>query len=418
MKFFHIGDLHFGKMLHNMPLTETDQAFWTEQFLHAVDEYQVDAVVIAGDIYDRRVPPQEAMQLFDHLLCSLATRGKYVFVIPGNHDSAVRLSHVSSLLAQSRIYIAGQLQRSLLHVTVPDAGTDVTFWLMPYIFPRAVADRSVSDREEISSYDEAARTLLSMQEMDDSACNVLVAHQNVLAHGVRPEHSESETIIGGIGEIDFTAFDAFDYVALGHIHNAQKVGRESVRYCGCPLYYDFSEIDRSKDLTLVTIRSKEEISVEMVRIPLLHRLLRKEGTLEELLAEGDSIEEKDSYYVQCILKDRHVPPRAMEQLREVYGDSLVNVKREIVVTEGDSPCESAQNGALSMSLEDQFGRFFQEMQNELPDADQEELVRKILEQQARRSGDYVQKAGDVPKEDSEELLELLRRKSAGGRLKP
>ena len=220
MKFFHIGDLHFGKMLHNMPLTETDQAFWTEQFLHAVDEYQVDAVVIAGDIYDRRVPPQEAMQLFDHLLCSLATRGKYVFVIPGNHDSAVRLSHVSSLLAQSRIYIAGQLQRSLLHVTVPDAGTDVTFWLMPYIFPRAVADRSVSDREEISSYDEAARTLLSMQEMDDSACNVLVAHQNVLAHGVRPEHSESETIIGGIGEIDFTAFDAFEYVALGHIHKA------------------------------------------------------------------------------------------------------------------------------------------------------------------------------------------------------
>lgn len=412
MRFFHIGDLHFGKMLYNVPLTETDQAFWVDRFLEAVDEYGVDAVVIAGDIYDRRVPGAEAMSLFDRLLCALAKREKYVFVIPGNHDSAVRLSHVSSLLRTNRIYIAGQLERTLLHVTVPGGKDDpesVTFWLMPYIFPKAVGDKRVLDREDLSSYDEAARALLSAQEIDESACNVLVAHQNVLAHGVRPEHSESETVIGGIGEIEFSAFDAFDYVALGHIHNAQTVGRENVRYSGCPLYYDFSETGRSKDLTLVTVRSKKDVHVGRVPIPLLHHLLQKTGTLEELTREGLELKEKDSYYIQCILRDRHVPPRAMDQLREVYGDSLVNVKREVHAPDSHPADRSGESGAAILSLEEQFGRFYQEMQNELPDGTQEELVRRIVEQQARQGGDYVRKAGEVPEEDSQELLDLIRK---------
>lgn len=476
MKFFHISDLHFGKMLHNMPLTETDQAFWVERFLEAVDEYQPEAVVIAGDIYDRRVPPVEAVRLFDRLLTGLADRGKYIFVIPGNHDSAVRLSHVNELLKTHRIYIAGELSRELIHVTVPgcffgsmhsagsaadpmmseagsgpspgsvipdaasetssgsvisdvdsglfpdpvmsgvqtgtspeDSSPDVTFWLLPYLFPKAAADKRVLDREDLTSYDEAARALIDLQEINPDKVNVLVAHQNVLAHGVKPEHSESETIIGGIGEIDFTAFDVFDYVALGHIHNAQKVGRETVRYAGCPLYYDFSEIGRSKDLTMVTIHSKDEIRVERIRIPLLHGLLQKKGTLEELLSEGVGLKDRESWYIQCILQDKHVPPRAMEQLREVFGDSLVNVKREIrTEADADSPA-SSKDGSMSATpgLMEQFSQFYQEQMGELPDADQEAALMKILEQQTRRGGDYIQKISDIPEEDSQELLDLF-----------
>lgn len=421
MKFFHIADLHLGKMLHNVSLVGTDQAFWVEQFLQAADRFRPDAVVIAGDIYDRRVPGTDAMKLFDHMLTKLAGRGIYVFVIPGNHDSAVRVSHVNELLESHHIYIAGEPGKELMHVTVPilnhampeaasDTSHGVTFWLMPYLFPRAVADLGLLDEEAPSSYDEAVRAVLSAQEIDTDTCNVLVAHQNVLAHGMKPEHSESETIIGGIGEIDYTAFDAFDYVALGHIHNAQKMGRETVRYSGCPLYYDFSEMNRSKDLTLVTINSKTDISIEKVEIHLLHRLIQKSGTLEELLVQGVQLRDKDKYYIQCILTGKHVPPRALEQLREVYGDSLINVKRDTELS-GEQLAENASSGLkgqAALSLEEQFGAFFHDQMDELLDECQEALVRKIVEQQSRQGSDYVQKASDVPESDSQELIDILR----------
>lgn len=405
MKFFHLGDLHFGKTMNQISLLETDQSDWVDRFLEAVDERQPDAVVIAGDVYDRRIPPPEAMQLFDRLLTELAERGKYVFVIPGNHDSAIRLSHVSGLLTDHRIYIAGEPERELVHVTVP-GDPPVTFWLMPYIFPKLAADPRVLDRPELSTYDEAVRALLGVQEIDEGACNVLVAHQNVLANGTAPEHSESETVIGGVGEIDYTAFDAFDYVALGHIHNAQSVGRETVRYSGCPLYYDFSEIDRKKELTLVTVNAKDDIRVETVKIPLRHRLLQKSGTLEELLADGAVPEDKTAYYIRCILRDRHVPPRAMEQLREVYGET-VTVKRELQEIAAADAGPARPGTGTGLSMEEQFARFFQEQQNELPDGVQEGLLRRILDQQDRRSGDCWSDAKQVPEEDSQELLDYL-----------
>ena len=435
MKFFHIADLHLGKMLHHVPLTETDQAFWVERFLEAVDEHRPDAVVVAGDIYDRRVPPVEAVRLFDHFLTQLARRGVYVFLIPGNHDSAVRVAHVNELLSSHRIFIAGELQRELMHITVPgepgksaDAsvpvesgesgaasvsgkpgeGIDVTFWLLPYIFPKAVADSRVCGREDLSSYDEAARLLLSQQQIDTSSCNVLVAHQNVLAGGVKPQHSDSETIIGGIGEIEYTAFDAFDYVALGHIHHAQKVGRETVRYAGCPLYYDFSELGRCKDLTMVTIRSKDDIAIERIPITLQHQILQKTGTLSELLEEGAALRNKESYYIQCILQDAHIPPRALEQLREVYGDSLVNVKREIqsAASQSQTDGEGIPGSSGAPGLEEQFAAFYQDRMQELPDARQEAILHRILEQQSRHGTDYVQSVSEIPEEEIQELVEL------------
>lgn len=285
--------------------------------------------MIAGDIYNRKVPSLEAMRLFDHMITELSKRDKYVFVIPGNHDSAIRLSHVNELLAVHKIYISGEVRRDLVHVNVPSDDGNVVFWLMPYIFPKTVGDKDILNRPDIITYDAAARALLNVQSIDENSCNILVAHQNVPANGVSPEHSESETIIGGLGEIDYTAFKKFDYVALGHIHNAQKVGRETIRYSGCPLYYDFSEINRSKGLTMVTVHSKNEISVEEIDIPMMHSLLQVTGTLEELLKQGVSLENKEQYYIQCVLKDKHVPPHALEQLRETYGANLVNVKRDL-----------------------------------------------------------------------------------------
>ena len=406
MKFFHIGDLHFGKMFFNLSLTETDQTYWTERFLEAVDDYQPDAVVIAGDVYDRKIPSPEAMQLFDRLITGLAERGKYVFVIPGNHDSAIRLSHVSSLLKTHHIYIAGNVSREMQHITLGN----VTFWLMPYIFPKAVSDAAVLDRDDITSYEEAARALIEAQSIDTSQCNILVAHQNVLAAGTAPEHSESETIIGGLGEIDFSVFDPFDYVALGHIHNAQKIGRETVRYAGCPMYYDFSEINRNKDLTLVTVRSKSDIQVEKVEIKLRHQLLQLTGTLEELIDKGLHMQDKENYYIQCVLCDKSRPPHIMERLREVFGDNLVNVK---ILREENNPSfrmaetVNPSDHEAKQELDEQFLQFYQSLEHEVIDSEQEELIRRIMEQQERRSGEYYPDDKYVPESDSQELIDFL-----------
>lgn len=405
MKFFHVSDLHFGKIFFNIPLAETDQAYWAERFLEAADNYAVDAVVIAGDIYDRKVPSAEAMQLFDKLITGLAERGKYVFVTPGNHDSAIRLSHVSGLLKSHNIYISGDVSRELMHI---DLG-DVTFWLMPYIFPKAVSDKNVLDRPDISSYEDAAAALIQEQDIDASRCNILVAHQNVLASGVAPEHSDSETIIGGLGEIDYSVFEPFDYVALGHIHNAQKVGRETVRYAGCPMYYDFSEIGRSKALTLVTVNSKTDIKIEKIDIPLMHNIIQLTGTLEELIEKGLSMEDKDRYYIQCVLCDKHRPPHVIERLREVFGDNLVNVKvardentQTFPMAGGEDTHENVKKG-----LDEQFLEFFSSIENELPDSRQEEIIKRIIEQQERRSGEYYPEDKYVPESDSLELIDLL-----------
>ena len=405
MKFFHISDLHFGKLFFDISLTETDQKFWTKRFLEAVDKYEPDAVIIAGDIYDRKVPSAEAMHLFDTLITSLAERGKYVFVIPGNHDSAIRLSHVSRLLKTHNIYITGDVSREIQHITLGD----VTFWLMPYIFPKAVSDKSVLDRNDIASYEEAARALIEAQNIDTSKCNILAAHQNVLASGTAPEHSDSETIVGGLGEIDFTVFDKFDYVALGHIHNAQKVGRETVRYSGCPMYYDFSEINRSKALTLVTVDSKTDIKIEKIDIELKHTLLKLTGTLDDLIEKGIKMKDKDKYYIQCVICDKNRPPHVMERLRDVFGNTLVNVK--IARNENDRTLN--MTGAVNKEkivkpgIDEQFTEFYNFLENEFPDSEQEDLIRLITEQQERHSGEYYTDDKNIPEKDSQELIDFL-----------
>ena len=362
-------------------------------------------------MYDRRVPPPEAMELFDRLLTGLAERGKYVFVIPGNHDSAVRLSHVNRLLETRKVYIAGSLTRELMHITVPGTPCPVTFWLMPYLFPKLVSRKEVLDRPDLTTYDAAARALLEAQPLDPSACNVLIAHQNVLASGTAPEHSGSETFIGGLGEIDFSAFDRFDYAALGHIHNAQKIGRETVRYAGCPLYYDFSEIGRRKGVTVVDVNGKGDIAVSLLELPLLHEVRQVTGTLEELLETGRALEDAQHWHIRAQLKDR--VPGALEQLRAVYGRSLLQIQPADRIPGDRLPGADGAAGAdgenAASSVADLFDAFYQYRTGELPDEEQEKLIRKILELQERSGDDLAAVTGAVPEEETEELLDVLGR---------
>lgn len=404
MKFFHLGDLHFGKVVHNIAMVEEDQPFWVEKFLEAVDEKEPDAVVIAGDVYDRKVPSIEAVELFNSMLTELAKRDKYVFIIPGNHDSDIRLSFGNELLKDKKIFIAGKIKKEILHITVGNT----CFWLLPYVFPKIISSKEVLDCEDFGSYDLAVRALLNEQEIDPVCCNVLIAHQNVLANGKSPEHSDSETIIGGLGEIDSSAFEAFDYVALGHIHNAQPIGRETVRYAGCPLYYDFSEENRYKGLTLVNIESKEKISVERTDIPLLHSMKTISGTVDEIVEQGLAMENRQDFYFQAKIQDKNIPSHALERLKEVFGSSLINVKKDFAPDRSELLHSNLQYGEKEASMEELFLEFYQKQNDgELLDGIQEKMIARMIEQQSRDGADLPVDAKAIPEEDSKEVVEWI-----------
>lgn len=310
MKFLHLADLHFGKSIHGVSLLENyDQPFWVEQFLALVQKVQPDAVIIAGDVYDRSTPSADAVQLLDYMLTELSKLGLPVLMVAGNHDSGQRLAFASQLLSKQNLHIAGVLPRTkqLEHVTLKDKNGPVTFWLLPYVFPALVSQ--VMEDDTIRDYDTAVRRLLDIQEIDVTQRNVLVAHQNVIAGGVEVIRGGSESMVGGVGQIDFTAFKDFDYVALGHIHSSYHVGKETIRYAGSPLCYHFEETkQKAKGPILVNLGSKgTQVTTETCLIPALHPMREIKGNYEEI-RNTELARETTNEYIRIVLTDRRVTP--------------------------------------------------------------------------------------------------------------
>ena len=240
MKFFHLSDLHLGRRMYEFSLID-DQKFILEELLCLAAEEHPDAVVIAGDIYDRAVPSAEAVELFDSFLTELAGRRIPVLAIAGNHDSPERIAFGAGLMAPSGVHLSPVYNGRVEPVTLSDAYGEVRFYLLPFIKPANV--RRFYPDAVIESYTDALRCAVEHMDIAPSTRNVLVTHQFVTG-GVR---SESEDItVGGTDNVDAAVFDGFDYVALGHLHGAQSIGRETLRYSGTPLKYSFSEKDQEK----------------------------------------------------------------------------------------------------------------------------------------------------------------------------
>ena len=319
MRFLHLADLHLGKSLHGISLLESgDQADWVRRFLELSGELRPDAVLIAGDVYDRSAPSGDAVELLSELLTGLAEQGIPVLLTAGNHDSGQRLGFLKGLLGKQGVHIAGTLPKGgkLPCVTLEDAWGPVHFWLMPYVFP-ALAAQALED-ESIRDYDTAVRRLLQAQDMDLSERNVLIAHQNVTANGQEGMRGGSETMVGGLGEVDVSAFDGLSYVALGHIHAAYPVGRESVRYAGSPLCYHFNEIKQpAKGPVLVELGAPgEEPRISRLSIPALHPLREARGGWEEL-RETETARESRGEFLRIVLTDSRVTPEIGDFFREL-----------------------------------------------------------------------------------------------------
>ena len=293
MKFLHVSDLHIGKRVNGMSMVE-DQEHILAQILRSAVERGVDALVIAGDIYDKASPSAEAVTVFDAFLTHVAEAGIRVLAVPGNHDSAERIAYAQGLLAAQGVCFPPVFAGSACRVDLEDEYGAVAFWLLPFLKPGDVR-RFFAEREIGDDYGAALRAVIESCEVDRTQRNVAISHQLVVSGGLSPERSSDEIQLGGIDAVDFGVYDDFDYVALGHVHRQQRVGRETVRYSGSPLKYSFSEARYSKHALLVELGPKvpgDEVgacaSFELVDLAPLHDMREVRMALAELLALGQS----------------------------------------------------------------------------------------------------------------------------------
>lgn len=313
MKLIHLSDLHLGKRVSEFSMLE-DQRYILEEILRIIDGERPDAVLIAGDIYDKPVPPAEAVGLFDDFLVHLARRETQVFIISGNHDSPERIAFGARLMDRSGIHLSPVYDGHVEPVALEDEHGTVNIYMLPFLKPAHV--RRFFPEEEIDSYTDALRTAVRAMEIDPAARNVLVTHQFVTGAA----RCDSEDIsVGGTDNVDVTAFDGFDYVALGHIHNPQQVVRETVRYCGTPLKYSFSEAGHEKSVTVAELGEKGDISIRTAPLIPLRDMKELRGSYEDLTRR--SFYENTTWredYTHITLTDEEDIPDAVGKLRVIY----------------------------------------------------------------------------------------------------
>lgn len=321
MKILHLSDLHLGKNLHNEDLLE-DQKFWVEKTVDEIKKQLPDAVIIAGDVYDRGVPSKEAVQLFSHFLSDIRNINEKdipVLLCAGNHDGGERLEFARDLLSLSNVHIAGTVTKEMVKVPLNDKYGTVNFWIMPFVYPAAARVALEVDDTVIANIEDAVKELLKNQNIDFSQRNIIIAHQMVLNGGKEPDRSLSETAIGGVGGISSAVFDGFDYVALGHIHGAQKVGNDNIRYAGAPLCYHFSEAEQEKGLLFVELKEKNSpLEFETIKVPVLHRVRKTiTGKLDDIITNEKNSTATDEY-VRIELTDDTFDSDARKKLEAVF----------------------------------------------------------------------------------------------------
>lgn len=321
MKLLHLGDLHIGKSVNDYSMIE-DQKYILDQILAIAQERAVDGALIAGDVYDKSVPSEEAVRVFDYFLCQLAEQKISTFVISGNHDSDERLHFGSALFETNGIYISSKYEGSLAKRTLTDEYGKVNIYLLPFV--KASQVRHFWQEEKIESYDQAVRVVIEHADIDEQERNILVAHQFVAGKGAEPEFGGSENAavqnVGTVEMVGTECFAAFDYVALGHIHSPQRVGRDTIRYSGSPLKYSLSEIDNQKSVPIITVGKKGNVDVELIPLHPLRDMRHLRGRMEQILNRENIQCPED--YIYVTLTDEYTIPDAMADIRQYYPNTM------------------------------------------------------------------------------------------------
>ena len=313
MKLIHLSDLHLGKRVNEFSMLE-DQKDILQKIIKIIDEEQPDAVLIAGDVYDKSVPSAEAVELFDRFLVELANRKQETFIISGNHDSPERLSFANLLIDPTGIHLAQVYNGEVRPFSLMDENGIVDIYMLPFIKPATI--RRFFQEEEIVSYEDALRVAVEAMPVDETKRNILITHQFVT--GAATSDSE-ELSVGGTDQIGAEVFQAFDYVALGHLHRPQNVGTK-IRYCGTPLKYSFSEVNDRKSVTVAELKEKGDLSIREIPLVPLRDMKEIKGTYNELTLKEfyDKDPEMKESYLHITLTDEEDVPDAAAKLRVIY----------------------------------------------------------------------------------------------------
>lgn len=363
MKFIHLSDLHLGIRVNDFSMSE-DQRYILDRILDIIDSEAPDGIIIAGDIYDKSMPPAEAVAMFDDFISSIAERKIKTFIISGNHDSAERIAFGSRIMNAGGIYLSPVYNGDIKPVVMEDEYGSVNIYMLPFVRPSAV--RAFYPDDDTDSYSSAVGTAVKHMNADFSQRNIIITHQFVTG-AVR---SDSEDIsVGGTDNVSADIFADFDYTALGHIHKPQNIGSEKIRYCGTPLKYSFSEAKQDKSVTVIELGKKGDVNVRTVKLIPLRDMTELKGSYEELMKK--SFYEGTGYtedYVHITLTDENDIPDAVSKLRLVY-HRLMKMDYDNARTKKQSIIEG-MTSARETDPEKLFGEFF-ESQNNVPMNDEQ-----------------------------------------------
>ena len=421
MKVLHVSDLHIGKRVNGMSMLD-DQRYILRQILDIAEKHQVSVLLIAGDIYDKASPSAEAVTVFDAFLTDAVGVGLRVLAIPGNHDSAERIAYAQGLLEKQGVCLPPVYEGEVERVELVDEHGPVEFWLLPFLKPGDV--RRFFPNEEIGDdYSAALRAVLGACNIDQGKRNVVLSHQLVTAYGKAPDRADDEIKLGGMDNVDVSVYDAFDYVALGHVHRPQRVGRDTVRYSGSPLKYSFSEARYGKSVALVDLGEKkpgddvgECVSFELISLVPLHDVREVRGTLADVLAMGaaaggllagagasaggigdgkaaDGVgdaaaladdasataaaRDASQDYLHITLSDEHPQLDAMAKIHEVFPNAMM-LDYDNVTVLIDRPQTPLTADPDSMDTLELFGTFYESQVGNPLDDEQQDFARKLI----------------------------------------
>ncbi len=374
MKLVHTADLHIGKVVNEFSMCK-DQDYVLKQILDIVKEEEADALLIAGDVYDRSIPPAEAVNLLDEFLTELVNRNIKVFLISGNHDSPDRLNFAGSILNNSGVYIAGTFTEQMKKVSIADEYGMVHIHLLPYAKPQVMRYYLGDEYKEHEVEEYIKRNLKSNRER-----NILITHHFVTNQGVSPEQSDSEMplSIGGTDCVDAGALKEFDYVALGHIHRGQKVKEEWIRYSGSPLKYSFSEVFHKKSVTVIELKEKGNLTIYERPLVALHDMRKIKGSLKELIKDETVQASDPNDYLQVTLTDTKELVDPIGTLRSVYPNVMqlileknIRTERELILVD-----EKIKN----RSTLEIYSEFFETVTGRAFDEKRKEVIQTALEE--------------------------------------
>ena len=371
MKIMHLSDLHIGKKVNEYSMLQ-DQIYILKEILHIIDDEKVETVIIAGDVYDRSLPPNEALELFDEFLYQLSSRNVNVFVISGNHDSPERISYGGRMMTENKIFLSPVYDGNVKPISLNDDYGEVNFYLLPFIRPADI--RRYFPDENIENYTDAVKVAIDNMNVDFSERNILITHQFVTG----AELSESEDIIvGGTDNVSGEVFDGFDYVALGHIHREQTVGKDNIRYCGTPLKYSFSEAKHIKSVTILDFKDKENIEYSKIPLTPLRDMREIRGTYDELTLKSNYENTNVDDYLHITLTDEEDIPDAIGKLRSIY-PNIMKLDYDNLRTRGSGIVDAIEN-IESKSPFELFADLFKQQNNQDMSEEQEEIMRNLID---------------------------------------